>query len=76
MKTLMLSKTFPAYHPRAGALTCFRGKYETFIKIHTIRANRNGYYKDGDIVSVREWSEKPYRSKQVVSITQRIAENV
>lgn len=33
-------------------------------KIHTIRANSKGYYKDGDVVEVRQWSGEPYRSKQ------------
>lgn len=57
---------FPKYHPRAGEPTEFRAKFLAGEKVHTIRANENGYYKEGDIISVREWSGKPYRSKQVM----------
>ncbi|HNX52332.1 MAG TPA: ASCH domain-containing protein [Pontiellaceae bacterium] len=32
-------------------------------KIHTIRANAKGYYKDGDVVQITQWSGAPYRSK-------------
>lgn len=66
MKVITLSKTFPAYHPRAGEPTGFADAFLSGRKIHTIRANENGYYKPGDIVSVRQWSGKPYASKQVV----------
>jgi hypothetical protein len=62
----MLSKVFPAYHPRAGEPTGFREKFLSGEKIHTIRANEKSHFKDGDVISVREWSGKPYRSKQVV----------
>jgi len=64
MKVLILSQVFPAYHPRAGERTGFREKRLSGEKIHTIRLNEKGYYKDGDVVSVREWTGKPYRSKQ------------
>jgi hypothetical protein len=66
MKVLTLSKRFLSYHPRAGEPTHFRDKYLAGAKIHTIRANAKGYYKNGDLVSVREWSGKPYASKQDV----------
>lgn len=66
MKVITLSKTFPAYHPRAGQQTGFAESFLGRLKIHTIRANVHGYYKDGDIVSVRQWSGKPYSSKQVI----------
>lgn len=66
MKVITLSKTFPAYHPRAGEQTGFADAFLSGRKIHTIRENKEGYYKDGDIVSVRQWSGKPYASKQVV----------
>ena len=32
-------------------------------KRHTIRANAKGYYKDGDVVQITQWSGAPYRSK-------------
>ena len=64
MKVITLSKTFPKYHPRAGEQTGFADAFLSGRKIHTIRANEKGYYQDGDIVSVRQWSGNPYASKQ------------
>ena len=64
MKVITLAKTFPVYHPRAGEPTGFADAFLSGQKIHTIRANEKGYYKPGDIVSVRQWSGKPYASKQ------------
>lgn len=64
MKVITLAKTFPVYHPRAGEPTGFADAFLSGRKIHTIRENKNGYYNDGDIVSVRQWSGKPYASKQ------------
>jgi len=66
MKVITLSKVFMQNHPRAGQPTGFRNKVESGVKIHTLRANKNGYYKDGDVVSLREWEGRPYASKQVV----------
>jgi hypothetical protein len=66
VKVITLSKVFLKGHPREGEPTNFRDKFLSGEKIHTIRMNRNGYYKDGDVVSVRQWSVKPYRSKQDV----------
>lgn len=73
MKTyvITLSKTFSVKHPRVGAPTNFRPLYEKGAKIHTIRANydlwenRFEYIASGDAkLSLRQWSEKPYSSKQ------------
>jgi hypothetical protein len=64
MKVLMLSKVFPQSHPRAGDPTGFLEAAMSGLKIHTIRENQKGYYRDGDVVEVRQWSGKPYRSKQ------------
>ena len=66
MKVITLSKTFMKGHPREGQPTGFRQALFEGRKIHTIRANASGYFKDGDIISIREWSGKPYRSKQEV----------
>ncbi len=66
MKVLTLAKKFPVYHPRAGEPTGFREAFLNGTKIHTIRINAKGYWKDGDIVSVRQWSGRPYASKQEV----------
>ena len=68
---LTLSKAFPAKHPRNGQPTHFRTKFEECSKIHTIRANFP-LWKDrfarifvGDaVLSIRQWSDKPYHSKQ------------
>ena len=65
MKVLMLAHSFLATHPRSGESTGFKEAYQEGRKIHTIRANDNGYYKDGDTVSVRQWSGNPRASKQV-----------
>lgn len=64
MKVCTLSKVFFKRHPKAGMKTNFRLKYLNDAKIHTIRANVKNYYRDGDALSIREWSFKPYNSKQ------------
>ncbi len=72
MKTyvLMLSKEFPATHPRKGEPTGFREAFRK-NKLHTIRANyplwkkRIAEVQRGEaVLSVRQWSGKPYCSKQ------------
>ena len=77
MKTyvLTLSKVFPKTHKRAGEPTGFDLLFthnEYFYKIHTIRANyplweqRISEIQAGRaVLSVRQWTGKPYRSKQV-----------
>jgi hypothetical protein len=95
-KVIILSRKFPAYHPKSGQPTHFPEKYwqslhiaglprdeyvkkipelrpmlNDFImnknfgmeKNHTIRLGRR--WKDGDAASIRIWSDKPYRSKQI-----------
>ena len=73
MKTyvITLSKTFPKTHKRAGEPTNFRTLFETGVKKHTIRANyplwakRIKEVQDGEAcISIRQWSGKPYASKQ------------
>lgn len=74
MKTyvLTLSKSFPRTHARAGEPTEFREKFLKEEKIHTIRANYELWSKrikevqEGRaVLSVRQWTGKPYCSKQV-----------
>lgn len=85
MKTyvLMLSRVFPATHPRKGEPTRFFDKFlagqalsrEGWLvepKLHTIRANyplwakRIAEVQRGEaVLSVRQWSGSPYRSKQI-----------
>lgn len=80
----MISKRFPVNHPKAGLRTFFREKiiaslYDinvySYKKLHTIRANyplwekRIKEVREGKaILSLRQWVDKPYRSK-----TQEIA---
>lgn len=74
MKTyvITLAKTFPAWHPKADEDTYFRDSYESRYKIHTIRTNvplwakRMKEVEAGEAcLSIREWSGRPYNSKQV-----------
>lgn len=77
MKTyvLTLSHSFPANHEMHGKPTYFREKFYgtpgMLRKLHTIRANYTLWAKRfkkiaaGDAcLSVREWLDAPYRSKQ------------
>jgi len=66
-----LSKKFPQGHPRAGQPTNFRESFEQGLKIHTIRCNYDLWAKRLDeviagraVLSLRQWSGKPYGSKQ------------
>lgn len=68
----MISRAFPKSHPRAGDPTNFVELILNGEKIHTIRANYDLWKKRIDEVnkgeaeiSVRTWSNKPYKSKQV-----------
>lgn len=70
---ITLSRVFPQTHSRRGQPTDFGDKLIAGTKIHTIRRNYdlwavnaekmqrgNGAYR----LSLRQWSDKPYRSKQ------------
>ena len=68
---ITLSKKFLQGHPRAGQPTNFRESFEQGLKIHTIRCNYDLWAKRLDeviagraVLSVRQWSGKPYGSKQ------------
>lgn len=77
----MLSQTFPATHPKAGEPTGFEHKLHAaingwsdhaYLKLHTIRANYPLWAKRFEQIergeaclSIRQWTGKPYRSKQV-----------
>lgn len=77
---ITLSEKFPATHKKAGDCTYFRIKFlrahgaapGNWLKLHTIRANYKLWRERFDeieagkaILSVRQWSGKPYCSKQV-----------
>ena len=77
MKTyvLTLSRKFPANHAMHGKPTYFREKFlgtpGMLRKLHTIRANYSLWTKRFEMIaagdaclSVREWIDAPYRSKQ------------
>ncbi|MDM8174825.1 hypothetical protein FKG96_12600 [Olivibacter sp. LS-1] len=67
---LTTSKVFMKGHQRAGEPTGFRDKILSGEKIHTIRAGEHWkkvveeVNKGIAILSVREWTGKPYASKQ------------
>jgi hypothetical protein len=73
---LTVSKQFPKTHNRAGQTTGFVENITRLFtpeckKIHTIRSNYELWYKRAKdinegmaVLSIRYWSEMPYRSKQ------------
>jgi len=69
---LLLCKTFPKGHRRAGELTKFHFNIEKGKKIHTVRSNKGNIWDQRclDIalgrkyLTVREWTGKPYNSEQ------------
>jgi hypothetical protein len=79
MKTYVLtvSKTFPVKHQRRGQLTNFKEMIAIMpgtkpAKIHTIRSNYDLWKKrinkvnEGKaVISLRQWSGKPYNSPQI-----------
>lgn len=64
-----LGKYFGPKHPRKGQETGFIAKVADGRKVHTCRSNY-GYWRakiekitaTGGVLSVRQWSAKPYRS--------------
>ncbi|WP_346856557.1 hypothetical protein [uncultured Draconibacterium sp.] len=69
---ITVSKNFPVSHPKKGTPTGFKAKIGDKTKKHTIRGNYELWQKrfeqinqDKAYLSVREWSGKPYASKQV-----------
>lgn len=77
---ITLSQVFPVTHARAGEETGFKDKFLTALnetvgdwpKVHTIRANYELWKKRFEQIergeaclSIRQWTGKPYRSKQV-----------
>ncbi len=64
-RVIILSKHFLKGHPKEGQPTNFKEKFLSGEKKHTIR-NPKKKWKVGDKASIREWSGKPYRSKQII----------
>jgi len=63
MKVILCARLFPVFHPKAGTPTGFKEKILAGTKIHTLRQTA-GNRKTGDIISLREWTGRPYASKQ------------
>lgn len=68
---LTLSRVFPKTHRRAGEPTGFSDKLASGAKKHTIRRNYDLWQlnaekmqRGGYALSIRQWTDKPYRSKQ------------
>ncbi len=69
---LMVSEKFPVHHKKKGQPTNFQDYILAKVKIHTIRSNYELWKKRVDevnagvaILSVRQWTGLPYRSKQI-----------
>lgn len=69
---IMVSRTYPATHPRKGQETNFPPAIINEDKRHTCRGNYALWYKRSlevqagrAVISLRYWSGKPYASKQV-----------
>lgn len=88
---IMLSRSFPATHPKAGQETGFAQKVMAAIgntpchpkKLHTIRANYDLWKKriyevmaGKAVLCLRQWTGKPYRSKTVVIKTLTAADGI
>ncbi len=69
---ITVSKNFIGKHPKKGEPTKFKEKIKSGEKKHTIRSNYDFWSKRIDnvnageaVLSIRQWSGKPYNSKQV-----------
>ena len=69
---LMLSTAFMKWHSKAGKPTEFKQKLLAGTKLHTIRGNYEWWQGKAEqinagemVLSIRQWSGKPYRSQQV-----------
>lgn len=77
--TIVLAVTFPKWHTKKTQCTCFKESVlrgmtpgQASSKIHTIRGSYDLWKKRIDeinsgkaVLSIRQWSGQPYRSKQV-----------
>lgn len=69
---LMLNRVFPVKHTKAGTPTMFANLLYANHKIHTVRMDEKGLWakrcdevnSGKKILSIREWTERPYRSEQ------------
>lgn len=70
---IVVSKAFPKVHRRSGEPTHFASKIVNGEKLHTIRQNYDLWAVNAEkmqsgnfILSIRQWTDMPYRSKQRV----------
>ena len=68
---LMLSKNFPEWHSCRGNKTHFEDKIKAGVKLNTYRISTKTWLKKAidvmngrAIISVREWTGEPYKTKQ------------
>lgn len=68
---IVVAKAYPTIHKRHGEPTHFASKLVNGIKLHTIRSNYDLWKVNADkmqtgkyVLSVRQWSGVPRRSKQ------------
>ena len=69
---ITFSKAFPPGHSRVGQPTGFEAKLKAGSKIHTIRADKKGWWdkcaeainSGRKYLSLREWTGRPYNSDQ------------
>lgn len=69
---LMVSEYFPKTHKKSGQQTAFPFLIKKNVKIHTLRSNYDLWakrfeqiYQGKACLSVRVWSDQPYRSQQI-----------
>ena len=69
---LMLSKYYPEWHSCKGNKTHFYDKVMAGVKLNTYRVCSENWknkafevYNENAVISVRQWSGKPYASKQI-----------
>jgi hypothetical protein len=68
---ITVAKNFLSNHPKKGTPTDFENKIISGMKRHTIRANYDYWSKIVEkckageaLISIRQWSGRPYQSKQ------------
>lgn len=67
---ITFARVFPTDHPRAGSQTAFRELIFARQKLHTVRGSEKWIERLDEvargeaILSLRQWSGKPYASKQ------------
>lgn len=74
IQQLTFSLVFPPKHSKVGQPTGFAEKLKEGSKIHTIRSDKKGWWRKAEesinkgekYLSLRQWSGRPYNSKQII----------